>query len=209
MGQVDSERSCAGWGKKLFPVTSGIGADGRTFVLYHWGANSGGGAVAHRDGFDQIGPLETLGGLILPNAETYEQLYPVRVIKQEFRTDAGGPGMFRGGTGVHYIVDVEVEAEYSFRAEGVRRQWDNGVNGGRPGALGRIRVYPRQGEPFDPPTYGVRRLGPLRLEILSPGGGGWGDPSSRSRDLIAEDVRNGVVTREKAAVDYGNGTSIS
>jgi N-methylhydantoinase B len=203
LGQVVPGRSCAGWGKKLFPVTSGKSWDGRTFVLYHWGANSGGGAVAGRDGLDQIGPLETLGGLILPNAETYEQLYPIRVVKQEFRTDGGGPGMFRGGTGVHYIADIEVEAEYSFRAEGVRRQRDDGRNGGRPGALGQIRIYPAQGQPFEPPTYGVQRLGPIRLEILSPGGGGWGDPHARPRELVAQDVRNGAVTPEVAVRDYG------
>jgi N-methylhydantoinase B len=203
LGQAAPDRSCAGWGKKLFPVTSGSSGDGRTFVLYHWGANSGGGAIANRDGFDQIGPLETLGGLVLPNAETYEQLYPIRIVKQEFRCDSGGAGRFRGGTGVHYIADVEVEAEYSFRAEGVRRQRDSGANGGSPGALGQIRVYPNRGEPFEPPTYGVQRHGPLRLEILSPGGGGWGDPRERGPDLVATDVRNGVVGSEAAARDYG------
>lgn len=202
LGQADPERSCAGWGKKLFPVTSGRNPDGRTFVLYHWGANSGGGAVGGRDGFDQIGPLETLGGLNLPNVETYEQLYPMRVLKQEFRCDSGGAGTFRGGTGVHYIAEVTVEAEYAFRAEGVRRQRLSGVNGGRDGALGEIAVCLLGGERIDVPTYGVRRLGPVRLEILSPAGGGWGAPHGRAPEAVAMDVRNGVVSSEAARRDY-------
>jgi N-methylhydantoinase B len=202
LGQAAPERSCAGWGKKLFPVTSGRNTDGRTFVLYHWGANSGGGAVAGRDGFDQIGPLETLGGLSLPNVETYEQLYPMRVVKQEFRCDSGGAGTFRGGTGVHYIAEMAVEAEYAFRAEGVRRQRLSGVNGGKDGALGKINASLLSGEMIGVPTYGVRRLTPLRLEILSPAGGGWGDPHRRAPEVVAMDVRNGLVSAEAAFRDY-------
>jgi N-methylhydantoinase B len=159
--------------------------------------------VSGRDGFDQIGPIETLGGLVIPNAETYEQLYPMRVLKQEFRCDAGGAGARRGGTGVHYVAELNVEAEYAFRAEGMRRAKDNGVNGGRNGAKGEIRVMPRDGEPFVPPTYGVQRLPPLRLEILAPGGGGWGDPHSRDPELVRQDVRDGLVSREAAEKDYG------
>jgi N-methylhydantoinase B/oxoprolinase/acetone carboxylase alpha subunit len=36
-----------------------------------------------------------------------------------------------------------------------------------------------------------------------PGGGGWGDPKARDRARLIEDVRNGYVTREAAARDYG------
>ena len=77
LGQAVPERGIAGWGKNVFPVTAGRDADGATWVMYHWGGNSGAGAVDGRDGFNQMGPMITLGGLVIPNAETYEQLYPV------------------------------------------------------------------------------------------------------------------------------------
>ena len=102
LGQADSERACAGWGPNAFPTMSGTGASGRTYVVYHWGGNSGAGAVKGRDGFNQMGPMITLGGLVLPNAETQEQLYPVRVVRQEFRCDAAGAGAYRGGSGIDY-----------------------------------------------------------------------------------------------------------
>ncbi|MSP89804.1 MAG: hydantoinase B/oxoprolinase family protein, partial [Alphaproteobacteria bacterium] len=79
LGQAVPARNCAGWGKNTFPVTTGTTAEGRTWVMYNWGANSGAGAVKGRDGFNQMGPMITLGGLVIPNAETYEQLYPVRI----------------------------------------------------------------------------------------------------------------------------------
>ena len=35
------------------------------------------------------------------------------------------------------------------------------------------------------------------------GGGGWGDPAKRDRRVRAEEVKNGVITREAALRDYG------
>src|SRR3546814_1809307 len=73
LGQADPGRSCAGWGKPGAPVTSGTWPDGRTFVMYHWAGQSGGGAVDGRDGFPQQGGLNTLCGLVIPNAERSEE----------------------------------------------------------------------------------------------------------------------------------------
>ncbi|MBE2243526.1 MAG: hypothetical protein IAE86_12275, partial [Burkholderiaceae bacterium] len=35
------------------------------------------------------------------------------------------------------------------------------------------------------------------------GGGGWGDPKRRDRKTLAEEVKNGVISREAAMRDYG------
>ena len=35
------------------------------------------------------------------------------------------------------------------------------------------------------------------------GGGGWGNPKKRDRKRVAEEVRNGVISREAAVRDYG------
>ena len=42
-----------------------------------------------------------------------------------------------------------------------------------------------------------------RVQLIAPGGGGWGDPAERDRAAIAEDVREGYVSAECAARDYG------
>ncbi|MBT3535126.1 MAG: hydantoinase B/oxoprolinase family protein, partial [Rhodospirillaceae bacterium] len=119
LNQALPERSCAGWAKAIHGPTSGRTDTASPFVMYHWNAASGGGGVDGRDGFNQIGHLTALGGLVLPNVETYERLYPMLFKRQEFRTDAAGPGAFRGGTGCHYEVQVNTEAEYAFRGEGL------------------------------------------------------------------------------------------
>ncbi|MCG8691989.1 MAG: hydantoinase B/oxoprolinase family protein, partial [Minwuiales bacterium] len=75
LAKADPTRSCAGWGKSVHGVTAGNGnGGGEPYVMYHWNSMPGGGAVEGRDGFNQIGHLIALGGLTLPNVETYEQL---------------------------------------------------------------------------------------------------------------------------------------
>lgn len=202
LGQAAPERNCAGWGKNSFPNSSGTDQRG-TWVMYHWPGLSGAGAVEGRDGFNQIGPLVTLGGLTLPNAETYEQLYPVRILRQELRCDGGGAGKYRGGTGVDYVCDVEAACEYSFRAEGTSRPTGLGVEGGRDGAAGSVEVETANGDSERPPDYGLWRVGPSRLHMRSPGGGGYGDPLERPPERVCRDVRDGLVGADAARDVYG------
>ena len=203
MAQADPSRALAGWGKNSFPISSGRGADGRVWVMYHWGGNSGGGAATTRDGFNQMGPMVTLGGLTIPNAEIYERLYPVAVRRHELRCDGGGAGAFRGGTGVEYEVDIETASEFSFRSEGTSRPTGLAVTGGRDGAIGQTRVT-EAGEPTQiAPPYGLMRTAPARLQVRSPGGGGVGDPFTRDVAKVVRDVRDGLVSLEQAAALYG------
>ncbi|MFI5012002.1 MAG: hydantoinase B/oxoprolinase family protein [Hyphomicrobiales bacterium] len=203
LGQAEPRRAIAGWGKSVFPVTSGIGAQDMTWVMYNWGGGSGAGAVAGRDGFNQMGPMVTLGGLVIPNAETYEQLYPVTVHRHEFRSDAAGAGKFRGGSGVHFEADILTEAQYSLRGEGIARPTGLGVEGGGSGAAGSTTLTENGKGTATPPAYAILSLGPARLSIESPGGGGFGDPFERDVDAVLRDVRDGIVGRQAAETVYG------
>jgi len=170
--------------------------------MYHWGALPAAGAVRGRDGFEQIGPLNSLGKLVVPNCETYEQLYPVRFVQHELRCDAAGAGEFRGGSGASYHVIVEADAEYAFRGEGQRTPSGYGVHGGSMGAAGRV-TFKVAGEPWTPPQFGTGRLGPTEIRIESPAGGGWGDPKRRDPELVLLDARNGVISEDAARRIYG------
>jgi N-methylhydantoinase B len=203
LNQALPERSCAGWAKAINGPTSGRMGEESPFVMYHWNAASGGGAVDGRDGFNQIGHLTALGGLVLPNVETYERLYPVLFKRQEFRTDAAGPGAFRGGTGCDYEVQVNVNAEYAFRGEGLHTPSCFGAAGGRAGEAGEMDLTFADGSTEQPPKYAVRRYQPLTMRAASPGGGGWGEARQRDPGRVLRDVRDGVVSREAAEQTYG------
>jgi N-methylhydantoinase B len=200
------EWAIGGWGKTVHCISSGLqpGTD-RRFILYHWHAYPAAGAVAERDGFHTIGGVNTLGGLTLPNVETYERLYPIRVLQYEMRMDSAGAGTRRGGAGVHYRAQMLVAGDYSFRGEGLGAPSGFGVNGGVAGGAGRLSIVLADGESdaLEMPRYGLRRLPPLTLEILSPGGGGWGDPCKRPPEEVLADVRAEIISIEAAKREYG------
>jgi N-methylhydantoinase B len=53
------------------------------------------------------------------------------------------------------------------------------------------------------PQYAIVRAGPSRLAILSPGGGGVGDPLDRPVHKVVRDVRDGLVSAAMAREAYG------
>ncbi|MBB3918601.1 hydantoinase B/oxoprolinase family protein [Rhizobium fabae] len=204
LAQADPERACAGWGKSVFGISSGKKPDGNVFVLYHWHGSSGGGAVKGRDGFPTSSHQMTLGGMFIPNVETYEQSYPIRVHRYEMRCDTGGAGQYRGGTGVDYVVDVLAGGEHLLRGEGARKKTAAGVNGGHWGERGSIKAFDlATGDELYCPPYGVEEVKPFHLVIEATAGGGWGDPHRRAPESVLRDVRDGVVSRQAARDLYG------
>ncbi|MSQ70325.1 MAG: hydantoinase B/oxoprolinase family protein [Betaproteobacteria bacterium] len=200
---TDPARACAGWGKSVYGISSGLRDDGRTFVMYHWHASSGTGAVAGRDGFPQAGNLPTLGARTLPNVETYERFYPCRIHRHEFRCDAAGAGQFRGGSSAVYEAEILVASEHAVRAEGLHRPGGYGVHGGGYGAKGTNIVQEHGGKPVCVPQYGMQKLAPMRIRIEGAAGGGWGDPRARDPAAVLRDVRDGVVSLAAARDVYG------
>jgi N-methylhydantoinase B len=203
LAACDPVRACAGWGKSLHCVTSGQSSSGETFVMYHWHGLPAAGAVQGRDGFPTMGTVPTLCGLRLPNVEAYEQLYPITIQKYEMRRDGEGAGEFRGGSGIDYIADVDAAAEWSFRGEGANGLTAFGANGGIAGRSGSLTLSPPGAGPIDTPQFGVRQLGPMRIVIASPGGGGFGDPRRRDPNSVLRDVADDIVSPANALKTYG------
>ncbi|WFU62593.1 hydantoinase B/oxoprolinase family protein [Bradyrhizobium brasilense] len=197
------ELSCAGWSRISHCNTSGTDGSRRYYVAYQWLAQPGAGAVKGRDGFNVLGQMTTLGGLALPEVEDFETSYPFLVERQEFVTDGGGPGRYRGGTGAVATIKVQYPAEYSFRGEGNGNPTSFGVLGGHAAGIGSCSIKFDDGSSYAPPRFGVERLLPLTLTIKAAGGGGYGSPYLRPAEEVLNDLLDGMVSREKAEADYG------
>jgi N-methylhydantoinase B len=80
-----------------------------------------------------------------------------------------------------------------------------GVNGGHSGRPGRLIVNPGTPEERElKPLSDNNRLcqGDL-LRLMTPGGGGWGDPLERDVARVRDDVLDGFVSLNSALTDYG------
>lgn len=198
LGPALPERSSAGWGKEVRPITtSGPGWDPR--VVYHSLTAPGAGAVHGRDGFDSLASLVGLGGSYAPSIERWERQYPIRIRRSELQRDAAGAGQWRGGTGQVYEVELLEDSVCAMRAEGVRTPSGFGVMGGGDGRPGRATADGR-----DLPQNDVVQLAAgTVIHIEAPGGGGWGDPSDRDAALVEAEVADGLLSIGRAREVYG------
>ncbi len=127
--------------------------------------------------------------------EFLESYYPLRIEKWETVADTGGAGLHRGGNGV--------DVAYLFLEPGTIAIHDDrwltypwGVNGGEPGARGRKWIDHGDGkrEVLPSKCHDVRVAPGDVLHFVTWGGGGWGDPLERDPELVALEVRRGLVT---------------
>ena len=111
--------------------------------------------------------------------ESLESHYPFRVTRYALRRGSGGTGAFPGGAGIEREIEFLRPATVSLMGER-RRLAPWGLNGGGPGACGEDWLLPGRGDRQRLPaktTFEVQAGD--RLLVLTPGGGGWGDPGQR------------------------------
>ncbi|HEC22301.1 MAG TPA: hydantoinase B/oxoprolinase family protein, partial [Chloroflexi bacterium] len=111
--------------------------------------------------------------------EALELTLPVRVRRYALRHGSGGEGLHRGGDGLVREIEFLAPARVTILSER-RRYAPYGLAGGQPGTQGENRLIPADGSPERPlPGKVSFNVAPGDvLHIGTPGGGGWGQPSS-------------------------------
>lgn len=184
-------------------------ARGAGYVMYQI-TGGGYGGTAAVDGLTN--GCSTIGISKTPPVEVMEQAFPVLFRRFCLREGSGGAGATRGGFGVEYEVEIlRGEARASFVMDH-GRFGPPGVLGGADGAPNVVRVH-RGGETFIPKHLSKDQGIPLspgdRVEVLTPGGGGYGDPFARDPALVARDVGRGYYTADDAARLWGVALDVS
>jgi N-methylhydantoinase B len=161
----------------------------------------GQGAAHHLDGMDavQSGMTNTRNAPI----EAIESAYPLLVEEYALAPDSEGAGHYRGGVGLTRRFRLLGEqTKVTLSTDRMRRPpW--GVRGGSPASGATCVVTSADGSPRElgsKVTVILRRHD--RLRVQTPGGGGWGDPRTREPAAVAWDVREGLVSAERASVIY-------
>lgn len=178
----------------------GVDEDGRVF-LYREVFGAGSAARPYADGTDAVDMINDSKNL---PAEFIEQRYPVVVEAVGLRCDSAGPGLHRGGIG--FVKDIRMLVDGHFLTYNDRTAFGCfGVNGGRAGQPGGSIVNPDTPEErryrFNQDAIPVKAGDVVR--VMTPGGGGWGDPLQRDPEAIRYDVLVGLVSARSADEDYG------
>jgi N-methylhydantoinase B len=178
------------------------GSDPRTGANYVMYQITGGGYGGNFDHDGLTNGCSTIGISKTPPVEVMEQKFPILFHRFALREGSGGAGRHRGGFGVHYEAELlRGEARASFVMDH-GRFGPPGIAGGSDGAANIVRIH-RNGTVHIPEHLSKDQdiaLAPGdRVEVLTPGGGGYGDPAARDPAAVARDVARGYYTAAEAA----------
>lgn len=187
-------------GEEVILHFGGRRADGRGFVTSQI-LIGGSGASRGGDGVDVI-ETDATNCMNIP-AEALELEAPIRVHRASLAPDSGGPGERRGGLGAWLEYEI-LEGEMTITYRGERHFCQAaGAELGHAGGNASAEIVRSDGFVHTIPSKEVARMtAGDRLVIRTAGGGGFGDPSKRSREDVRADIDNGKVTAQAAQV-YG------
>ncbi len=139
-------------------------------------------------------------------AEINEARNGVWVDQMRLNTGPGGEGQWTGGRGI--VMDYRLRAEDGYLTAGYTRSkfpaW--ALAGGHEGSSNHIDYLPTRGAPSQ---YAFVTGLPTHpgdvIRVVTGNGGGFGDPKLRDLALVKRDIRNGLLTPERAAEVYGIG----
>lgn len=159
------------------------------------------GARPWADGLD--GNSHMFANMASHSIEVTEAEHPIELRAYEFVADKAGAGKFRGG--VPFKRDyrlLEEEAVLQVRSDR-RDHRPFGLYGGSPGRPSENYLNPDGENRILPSKFTMTiKRGDVFRHVLA-GAGGWGDPLERDPAAVLRDVRNELLSPEKAAADYG------
>ncbi|MGY3125638.1 N-methylhydantoinase B [Bradyrhizobium sp. S3.14.4] len=159
--------------------------------------HGGQGARAELDGLDT---LSFPSNCKVTAIEMFEIAVPALTECKELIPDSGGAGKCRGGLGQRVVLrNLGRNPMNIYLASERVRHPCFGVVDGKSGSAG--KVY-KNGDPQFPKGKVVLKTGD-RLEVETPGGGGWGRTSQRSAAAIELDLAEGLITQAAARQIYG------
>lgn len=196
LAEVLPERVQADSGMLNLINMNGTTRDGR-LVSSIFFASGGYGAFQGQDGASTTPSPSNMTGTPV---EIWENLTGMFIESKALLCDSGGAGQYRGGLGqrIEFINESGGDVVISCLA-GRTEFAPRGLAGGSAGGL---RVVSINGREVHPKGRYVLAPGD-RLTTLEAGGGGFGDPALRDRDLLRHDVAQGFVSAQSAARDYG------
>ncbi|SEP14186.1 Hydantoinase B/oxoprolinase [Halogranum amylolyticum] len=137
-------------------------------------------------------------------AEYQEAYYPLTIDEYSTRADTGGSGEFRGGHGITKVFTFEEDGAITFQDDRAHTYpW--GVDGGKHAETSEKRLIRADGseEHLLSKVENVAVAAGDKLVFSTAGGGGLGDPLDRDPDVVAREMKRGLVSESAAETKYG------
>lgn len=180
-----------------------VGVDPRTGKPFVANDLAGGGAGGRptKDGRD--GQDTHLARFMNTPNEMIEHEFPIRVRQYGLVPDSAGAGQYRGALGLVRDVEVLVDKATFSRYSDRHKFPVAGAAGGTDGKPGAMVLNPGR-ENVKLKSKGVDEVkkGDV-VRVITPGGGGYGDPARRDPALLAQDLVEGKITEAFALAHYG------
>ncbi|MCB8883704.1 hydantoinase B/oxoprolinase family protein [Acidisoma cellulosilytica] len=163
----------------------------------------GGGMGGNRlhDGLSAVDPY--LGNVGILPMEVCERQYPIRILTTALEPDSGGCGAHRGGLAIRRVYQFLDRCDVVFYTEQTRAEFAAwGASGGKAGAPARLVLERADGTRLPITKNRLMVEAGDRLVTVTGGGGGWGDPAQRPAARLAQDLREGKISREAATACY-------
>ncbi len=207
LGPIVPERVTAGWNHLLCSLTTGIDPrkNDKYVDICFMGLKGGSGAVRGVDGYDHIGMIDAAGGLLDQDYEMFEQQTPHLLHKHEYTCDSAGAGRWRGGLGVETVFEIGADNTQLVIFGDGDVEPAFGLHGGGSGSLNSVNLRYPDGKAHTPLSLDLLTGVPKGTQYhqLAGGGGGYGHPHERPAELVAMEVRNGVISMRIARDTYG------
>jgi N-methylhydantoinase B len=201
------KRVTAGWNQLLCYLTNGYDPrkKDRYVDIGFMGLKGGSGATFGVDGYDHIGMIDASGGVLDQDYEMFEQQTPHLLLKHEYWPDSSGSGQWRGGLGVETMFRIggEDTKVVTFGDGDVEPAF--GLFDGKSATLNKIELHYPDGKKYKATSKDLVENVPEETLLFQQagGGGGYGDAYLRDPNLVAREVKNGILSLEKAKKDYG------
>lgn len=137
--------------------------------------------------------------------EINEAEVPIRIRRYGLVPDSGGAGQFRGGSALEMEFQLfSPQSMVTARNRDRSRFSAWGLRGGRAGRVSRFIKNPHSNTPVELGSADVVPCDPSDIILIQgPGAGGYGNPLERPIEAVQQDVRRGLVSLDRARVDYG------
>lgn len=136
-------------------------------------------------------------------AEISEARNGLYVDRMALNTEPGGEGEFTGGRGL--VLEYRIRTDNGFVTAGYTRSkvkpW--ALEGGEEGSGNYVEVIKPEGTERYSFVSGLGLTTDDVVRVVTSCGAGFGDPKKRAADKIADDIKNGYISAERAADIYG------